>query len=98
MRQVRWTRRALRNLNAMHAFVADKNPDAAIRAAQTIRAGLKILETSPELGRPIVGFAPSVRERLIAFGGGVHVVRYRLINQNIIVAAIRQGRQARYEP
>lgn len=48
-------------------FLAESNPQAARRAGQAIERQFALLETSPEIGRPLTDL-PQLRELLIGFG------------------------------
>jgi plasmid stabilization system protein ParE len=48
-----WTPQALRDVQRLYRFVADKNPDAANRAVKAIREGVKVLAHQPGIGRPL---------------------------------------------
>ena len=50
-----------------------KNRDAAQRAVQAIRQGVKALGKYPEMGRPIEELPPEFREWVIEFGSGAYV-------------------------
>ena len=52
MAEVKWLPEALDDLERLFAFLREKNPAAAARAAQTILDGADLLLTSPRLGRP----------------------------------------------
>jgi len=94
MPQVRWSQAALRNVARLNDFVTSKSPDAARRAMQTIRPGLKALTTHPEIGRPVEGMLPEFREWIIEFGQGAYAALYHFDGKQAVVLAIRHGREA----
>lgn len=96
MPPVRWTQAALRDLARLDDFLASKNAGAAKRAIQALRQGVQILTTHPEIGRPIDDFPPEFREWIIEFGQSAYVVLYRFDGGEIILLAIRHGREAGY--
>ena len=53
MPQLIWSPAALRDVERLYRFLADKNPDAARRAARSIREGMNILHDQPGVGRPV---------------------------------------------
>jgi plasmid stabilization system protein ParE len=57
-------------------FLKEKNPHAAIRAAQAIERLLTLLETEPGIGRPLEDM-PELRELVIPFGDSGYVALYR---------------------
>ena len=96
MATLKWTYQALADVKRLHQFLADKNPDAAIRAVQTIRAGVRILASQPRLGHPASDMNAEFREWLIPSGQSGYVVLYRLDHEQVILLAIRHGREAGY--
>jgi plasmid stabilization system protein ParE len=96
MPQVRWSQAALRDVARLNDFLASKSPDAARRAIQTIRRGMKALTTHPEIGRPVQGMLPEFREWVIDFGHGAYVALYHFDGKQVAVLAVRHGREAGY--
>jgi plasmid stabilization system protein ParE len=96
MPQVRWSEAALQDIGRLSDFLAAKNPEAARRAIQTIRRGVKALTTHPEIGRPVEGMLPEFREWIIEFGQGAYVALYHFDGRRVVVLAIRHGREAGY--
>jgi toxin ParE1/3/4 len=62
--QVRWVRKALRNLEQAHAYIAKDNPEAAMRAVLKIQVAVDQLGQFPLMGR--VGRVEGTRELVIA--------------------------------
>ena len=91
-----WSPAALRDLARLHAFLAPKNPDAARRAVATIRRGVKLLGDHPEVGRPVAEMPPEFREWLIGFGSGGYLTLYRFDGQQVVILAVRHGRELGY--
>ena len=94
MPSLKWTPQALADVQRLHRFLADKNPDAARRAVQTIRAGVKILAERPRIGHPAEGMDPEFREWLIPFGQSGYLVLYRIDAGAVVLLAVRHGREA----
>jgi plasmid stabilization system protein ParE len=80
----------------LHRFLSSKNPAAGSRAVATIRAGVKILAAHPEIGRPVEEMVPEFREWVIEFGQGTYVALYHYDGSEIVILAVRQGREAGY--
>jgi plasmid stabilization system protein ParE len=90
----------------LHDFLASKSPDAAQRAIQTIRQGVKALGTHPEIGRPVEELSPELREPefrepefrewIIEFGQSAYVVLYHYDGKQVVILAVRHGREAGY--
>jgi plasmid stabilization system protein ParE len=96
MPQLIWTPPALADIARLHSFLATKSPDAASRAVKAIRQGVKILAQHPEIGRPIEDLLPEFREWIIEFGQGAYVALYRCDGKQIVILAVRHGREAGY--
>jgi plasmid stabilization system protein ParE len=96
MPQLIWTPPALADIARLHSFLATKSPDAASRAVKAIRQGVKILAQHPEIGRPIEDLLPEFREWIIEFGQGAYVALYRYDGKQIVILAVRHGREAGY--
>jgi toxin ParE1/3/4 len=61
--QVRWLRKALRNLEQAHAYIAKDDPEAAIRTVLKIQVAVDQLAQFPLMGR--VGRVEGTRELVI---------------------------------
>ena len=75
MAELKWLPEALNNLERLFAFLRERNPVAAARAAQTILDGADLLMTSPRLGRPMPDRTQR-RELFIPFASSAYVLRY----------------------
>lgn len=75
MPQVIITEGAVQGLERCRRFLAVKSPDAARRAGQAIERQFLLLETVPDLGRPLPEM-PELRELVIAFGDSGYVALY----------------------
>ena len=96
MPRLRWSQPALLDVARLHAFLASKSRDAAKRAVKAIRQGVKVLGRHPESGRPIEELSPEFREWVIEFGHGAYVALYHYDGKQVVVLAIRHGREAGY--
>jgi toxin ParE1/3/4 len=61
--KIRWLRKALHNLEAIHEYSARENPEAALKLIIKIRTAVKQLESFPEMGR--VGRVKETREIVV---------------------------------
>ena len=61
---IRWTPTALRDLESLHAYIADDNPAAAAATVATIISGLEALRRHPDMGR--TGRVAGTRELIIS--------------------------------
>lgn len=75
MNQVKWLPEALDDVERLHAFLCEKSPDAATRAAQAILDGARLLQLTSDIGRPMDD-GTGRREWFIPFGAGSFVLRY----------------------
>jgi plasmid stabilization system protein ParE len=91
-----WSAPALGDVQRLHRFLVDKNPDAARRAVQAIRQGVKVLAKQPAIGRPVDDMEPEFREWPIDFGDSGYVVMYRFDGTTAVLLALRHQREAGY--
>jgi toxin ParE1/3/4 len=82
---IRWTPTGLRDLEPLHAYIADDNADAAARTVDKVVSAIEELQRHPGLGRK--GRVAGTRELLIA----PYVVAYRTTKAAIEVLAIIHG-------
>ncbi|MGR3640227.1 type II toxin-antitoxin system RelE/ParE family toxin [Alterinioella nitratireducens] len=94
MRQVTVAPAAIRGLQRIRDFLRPKNPDAARRAGEAIRQGVRILGTQPRLGRMIDDLPEAYREWLIDFGDSGYVLRYRIDGDAVTILVIRHQSEA----
>ncbi|HEV2214264.1 MAG TPA: type II toxin-antitoxin system RelE/ParE family toxin [Terracidiphilus sp.] len=98
MPRLKWSPAALRDVERLHAFLASKSREAAGRAIKSIREGVRMLSTHPEAGRPFEDLPIEFREWVIEFGQGAYVVLYHFDGKEVVLLAVRHGREAGYEP
>jgi plasmid stabilization system protein ParE len=96
MPRLKWSQAALLDVARLHAFLAPKSHDAAKRAVKAIRQGMKTLGRHPEIGRPLEEMSPEFRELVIPFGSGTYVALYHYDEREVVILAIRHGREAGY--
>jgi len=86
---------AAADLGRLHAFLADKSPAAADRAAVTLVTAIQSLDLFPERGRP--SGTPNVRELIVPFGRSTYVLRYgyRVAEDEVVIIRIWRGREMR---
>ena len=77
MAELKWLPEALDDLERLFAFLRERNPVAAARAAQTILDGADLLLTSPRLSRPMPDQTQR-RELFIPFASSAYVLRSML--------------------
>lgn len=96
MPRLRWSQSALRDVVRLYDFLLPKSGDAARRAIKAIRQGVKNLAVNPQIGPPVDEMPPEFREWIIEFGQGAYVVLYRYDGSEVVLLAIRHGREAGY--
>lgn len=96
MPRLRWSQSALLDVARLYDFLAPKSRDAAKRAIKAIRQGIKALRTHPEMGRPVEEMPAEFREWVIEFGHGAYVVLYHYDGKQVVILAVRHGREAGY--
>jgi toxin ParE1/3/4 len=85
--KTRWLRRALRDLEDAHSYVAADNPTAALRLVDQIEAGAQQLSRHPDLGRS--GRVEGTRELVIA--GTPFLLVYRVEAEQVVILSVLHG-------
>ncbi len=93
MSRLIWSQPALLDVQRLYRFLAAKNMDAARRAIQTLRQGVKVLGYQPGIGRPIEDMPDEFREWLIDFGDSGYVARYRIDADAVTILAVRHQKE-----
>lgn len=93
---IRWTDRALNDVQRLHRFLSDKNPKAGSDAVEAIFNGTSSLQEHPEIGRPALDLPPDYREWPVRFGSGHYLIFYRYQAGLVIILAVRHGREVGY--
>ena len=96
MPRLKWSQAALRDVARLHDFLAPKSRDAAKRAVKTIRQGVKALGKHPQIGRPVDELPTEFREWVIEFGSGAYVALYHFNGKEVVILAVKHGREAGY--
>lgn len=93
MRRVVVAQTALRDLQRLEAWLAERAPDAAARVGPLLDAALASLAEHSDRGRP--GPRPDLRELVVPFGAAAYLVQYRIGVDTVIVARVRHSRESR---
>jgi plasmid stabilization system protein ParE len=91
-----WSPPALRDVQRLYRFLAEKNIEAARRMVKSIREAVKVIAHQPGVGRPVEDMEPEYREWLIDFGDSGYVALYRYDGQTAVLLAVRHQREAGY--
>ena len=81
---IRWTPTGLRDLESLHAYIAEDSEEAAAAIVEKIDAALKALQRFPEMGRK--GRVAGTRELVVS-----PVIAYRVKEEAVEVVAIIHG-------
>lgn len=97
MSRVIITAAAMNGLACCEEFLYQKNYEALQRAGLAISKQFLLLETFPEIGRPLDDIV-EIRELLIPFGdsGYVALYRYEADKDEVYVLALRHQKEAGY--
>ncbi len=82
------------DIERLYAFLYEKNPEAAARAAQGILDGSRYLEKMPDMGRPMQDDTGR-REYFIPFGAAAYILRYRRDQDAVIILRVWHSRENR---
>ena len=93
MSRLIWSPSALLDVQRLYRFLSPKNAEAAKRAVQAIRQGVKVLEQQPGVGRPVEDMDDEFRDWIIDFGDSGYVARYRVDQQSITILAVRHQKE-----
>ena len=96
MPRLKWSSQSLRDVARLHDFLARESQDAARRSVKAIRQGVKLLGKFPEMGRPVEELPTEFREWVIEFGSSAYIALYRYDGKEVVILAVRHGREAGY--
>jgi toxin ParE1/3/4 len=89
--KVVYTSRARRHLEAIAEYIAERNPDAAIRVGSRIRETIELLSKFPLMGRN--GTLMGTREFVVT--GLPYIVVYRASEDVLTILGVYHGAQIR---
>lgn len=84
-------------MQRLRDFLRPKNAEAARRAGDAIRQGVKALSAYPRMGRPVEDLPEQYREWLIDFGESGYIALYRVDDDAVTILAVRHLRDAGYK-
>ncbi len=93
MWKLTWLDSAIEDMVRLREFLAQENPEAAKRAAETIKKTAHRLIEFPEVGKPIREL-PLYRDLFIRFGAGGYILRYRVSSETLYIVHIRHYRES----
>lgn len=93
MAELSWLPEALSDIGRLHAFLAEKSPDAARRLAAALLEGAEQVRTHPQMGRP---HGSAYREWLVRFSTAHYVLRYCVVqDDHVVVIRVWHQRERR---
>lgn len=96
MPQVRFSPAAIRDMQRLRDFLRPRNADAARRAGEAIRQGVRMLGLYPRMGRMLEELPEQYREWPIDFGDSGYVACYHIDDDAITILAVRHQKEAGY--
>lgn len=96
MRELIWLHSAIEDIVRLREFIAANNPNAAKKAAETLKQAAVMLTSTPNIGKPVSDL-PDYRDFLIRFGVAGYVMRYRIYLDKIYVVHIRHYRESGFK-
>lgn len=88
-----WSPAARRDLIRLRKFIEPHNSQAARRSSETIRKAAKLILDNPAIGSRIEDRED--RELFTPFGQRGYILRYRLLNQKIVILKVWHGLEDR---
>ncbi len=89
---VRWTSKALGDLERLHTFLSGANPRAAAQVVRMLVQGAGVLRENPCLGTPLGGYEPREVRRIMV---GQYEMRYEVHEAEAIVLRLWHTREDR---
>jgi len=82
--KIRWTKRAIRSLVSIHAYISKDSADAAARVAADVLDATVRLERFAHGGRP--GRTKGTRELVVS--GLPYIIAYRVLDDVILISSV----------
>jgi len=89
---------ALADVARLHSFLKPKNADAAKRAVQAIRQGVRSLAAHPEIGPMMENMTPEFRTWHIDFGKSGYTALYHYDGSKVLLLAVKHDREGDFQP
>ena len=89
-----WLPEARDDIQRLSDFLLERDPEAAERAVRAIQLGSRSLLEYPRAGRPLDD-ETGRRERFVPFGAGAYVMRYIILDDQIVVIRVWHSREKR---
>jgi plasmid stabilization system protein ParE len=92
--EIKWLPEAIADIERLHAFLHEKSPGAASRAAKAILEGANFLKSTPGAGR-LMPDESGRKELILPFGSGAYVLRYMLEEDSVVIIRVWHSREHR---
>lgn len=89
---LKWTRKALADLERLYEFLAKTDPPAAARTIQALVEAPSLLLAHPRAGLRLSQFEPREVRRILV---GQYEIRYEIANEGIYLLRIWHSREDR---
>ncbi|TDI48191.1 MAG: type II toxin-antitoxin system RelE/ParE family toxin [Acidobacteria bacterium] len=89
-----WLPEARDDIQRLFDFLLERDPAAAERAVRTIQLGSMSLLEYPRVGRSLDD-ETGRRELFVPFGAGAYVIRYVILDEQIVVIRVWHSREKR---
>ena len=86
------TRRAAQDAERLGAWLMERDPRAAARLGDLLERAIASLATHPLRGRQV---DESVREMSVPFGRSAYIIRYDVLDQQVLITRIWHGLEER---
>lgn len=94
--QINWLPGALEDMTRLRQFLKKENPLVVKKASQRILSAVNLLINNPEVGMPSHDEnCETFRDLYAPFGRGGYTIRYRVIQQTIIIVRVWHSREER---
>jgi len=89
-----WLPEARDDIQRLADFLLERDPEAAERAVRAIQLGSRNLLEYSRAGRPLDD-ETGRRELFVPFGAGAYVIRYVILDEQIVVIRVWHSREKR---
>lgn len=87
-----WLPEARNDIQRLFDFLVEKDPQAALRMLERVRAGAATLREYPHAGKRLDD-ETGRRELFLPFGVGAYVLRYRIRDEFVVIVRVWHSRE-----
>lgn len=92
--KLEWSDEAIADLDRFVEFLNQEHPSLASIVAEQIVDKVQVLETHPQLGRPIAG-RDEYRQMVLRVLGAAYVFQYRFDGKRLVMLRVFHARESR---